>query len=338
MPKRAVILAVGLIGVGPLMAQPTAFDLVTAEIRSEAPATALTWVADGDGFLRRGMESAVRALRQGRAAAAQCALGELRLRSPTDASIRWLEAHVHGLLGERGKAREALKAAVRLDPRFGEAWRDLAGRCLDERRWKEASAALERARALLPDDPWTRARRAQWLLGSGRYEEAIQEVTEARRARPGSAALAALQEDLARIAESPLWESHVVIEGRRFRLESDLGPEASGRALAHVEKFCAVLELILPMPAPRGGRARIYLFGDRADYESYVAPFGGTCSRSRGLYCVPTRTIIVHAEADPAETLTTLRHEAVHHHFASLAPVLPPALSEDLAEKLSAAR
>lgn len=83
-------------------------------------------------------------------------------------------------LALRREALAAAERAVALDPSFAEGWA-VRGRLRGDLDYdlRGARADLERALALGPNDPLTRARYALLLLGSGQYQEAVREARAA---------------------------------------------------------------------------------------------------------------------------------------------------------------
>ena len=101
-------------------------------------------------------------------------LEEASRRSPTSAKILLAIGRVHLQANRTAEARQAIEAAVKLDPGVPEAWNDLGGIEAAAGNTREALRAYERALAIGPDLPYA-------LVNAARMQEKLDNAGEAER-------------------------------------------------------------------------------------------------------------------------------------------------------------
>ena len=100
-------------------------------------------------------------------------------KDPQKAMLLWCAGRAYGLAGDAGKARSAFKEALRLQPIFPNARRELAALSLAENNAAAAVEQLQESLRQYPWDPITWARLGQVYAQQGRYSRAY---THLRRA------------------------------------------------------------------------------------------------------------------------------------------------------------
>jgi tetratricopeptide (TPR) repeat protein len=111
-------------------------------------------------------------LGQGRSAEAVAQLEAAVELAPTDVNARVNLGDALRAVGASARAEASYVAALALEPSHPRALASLADLRLDERRYADAVAPLERLRRLAPDDPQLARGLARALAGAGRREEA----------------------------------------------------------------------------------------------------------------------------------------------------------------------
>jgi tetratricopeptide (TPR) repeat protein len=110
----------------------------------------------------------------GRLEAARAAYHDALILEPKNPRALSSLATIEIRRGDLAKARAHLQAAVKIDPTFVGAWRNLAGVCQDLDLWPEAAAGLERALALEPSAGELRLALAWALTALGQVEAALE--------------------------------------------------------------------------------------------------------------------------------------------------------------------
>ncbi|HUK21091.1 MAG TPA: tetratricopeptide repeat protein [Gemmatimonadales bacterium] len=109
----------------------------------------------------------------GDAAGALTVLGRAQTRAPQRADLRKLQGDVAAKVGDRTGALAAYRAALELDPGYGQVWLEL-GRLHEQREdWGEAERSYDRALDVLPTFYEAALARADLLRRIGRLREAI---------------------------------------------------------------------------------------------------------------------------------------------------------------------
>jgi Tfp pilus assembly protein PilF len=133
---------------------------------------------------------------RGELAAAERALRALALDEPSYVRARINLAEVLWLQGRNPEAEELFAEAIR-EPQVSDRGALLYGRFLyDQRRWREADAALRRALAINPDNAQAVRYRVRCALEIGEPKLARELLEVARRLDPGHPHLADLQRRL----------------------------------------------------------------------------------------------------------------------------------------------
>jgi len=109
----------------------------------------------------------------GDAAGALTVLGRAQTRAPQRADLRKLQGDVAAKIGDRTGALAAYRAALELDPGYGQVWLEL-GRLHEQREaWGEAERAYDQALDVLPTFYEAALARADLLRRTGRLRDAI---------------------------------------------------------------------------------------------------------------------------------------------------------------------
>ncbi|HEY1929823.1 MAG TPA: sulfotransferase [Caulobacteraceae bacterium] len=114
----------------------------------------------------------------GRLDEAARAYGEAVALAPADARPLSSLAVIEARRGQTASAREHLRRVVRLNPKLGHAWRNLAAVCQDLGRWDEAAGALRRAIELEPSDIEARFGLTAALIALGRTAAGVKGLRE----------------------------------------------------------------------------------------------------------------------------------------------------------------
>ena len=115
-------------------------------------------------------------------------LEEALRRQPDQVKTIYSLARAYASVGENTRAEETYRRALQIDPKFGPAYQELAGIYYREKKWDEALASLEKAKALNPKSAHTVMLMGVTGIHAGRPDLALDAVTELRQmGRPDQA-------------------------------------------------------------------------------------------------------------------------------------------------------
>ena len=103
----------------------------------------------------------------------------LRL-EPDRAKTLYVLSKAYAAVGDDAKAKEGYLRVIQLDPMMEVAHQDLAGIFYRAKKWDEALASLERAKAVNPRSPHTLTLMGVTGIHAGRQDVALDAVTELR--------------------------------------------------------------------------------------------------------------------------------------------------------------
>jgi len=158
-----------------------------------------------------GMRQAAAALRSGRLSTALAALEGAVKAAPGSSEAHRMLGTVAAIAGESAKSVDHLETALRIRRDDERSWIALARARTDAGAIPEAARTLEAAIAAIPDSGGLRWRYARLLVKGDRNADALEQYSEAQRRvaisgrarlHQSVAALASLQQDLARTSEA----------------------------------------------------------------------------------------------------------------------------------------
>jgi tetratricopeptide (TPR) repeat protein len=127
------------------------------------------------------------ALKEGRFEAALQELTAAESQHPSDAAVRNFRGITLARLGRNAEAVSEYQAAIRIDPRMGDAYRNLGFLEWTEQRLESARVDLEHAVELSPDDSFAHYYLGRVQLDAQLYAQAFHELERSRVALPSDA-------------------------------------------------------------------------------------------------------------------------------------------------------
>jgi hypothetical protein len=140
--------------------------------------------------------TAVRALQTENFPLAERKLAIAHAYTPESAEIHFALGNLWLAKGDRDRAKNSYRLALRLDPQHSDAWNNLGVLALEEDRYALAAQFLENAVRFEPQDAKSHYVLARAYLKMGRHTEAQQAIEQALKLRPAQQEFIELQKEM----------------------------------------------------------------------------------------------------------------------------------------------
>ncbi|MAG32721.1 MAG: hypothetical protein CL908_17715 [Deltaproteobacteria bacterium] len=216
---------------------------------------------------------------------------------------------------ERTQARSWFRKAIEKQKRFAVAWRALGIMYYEDGEIEEALQCFIKARSADPKDPWNGAYLAFVTLIRGDLKKATNYVRAAKRKRPKSKALNALEAQMNRLRARPKWPITHRARNKRYLVESNIGGGLVDRVAEALNRYRAFLEQQFPLPAETRTPSRLWIFDAEEEYLSFTDTLASRAESTLGVYHPTIKTLLLFQSLDADKTRAVLFHEAFHQYL-----------------------
>lgn len=317
---------------GALVLSVLALALAPAIGRAEAPPSKnLELAADLPADVHRELSQAIAAWK--RAEAQLGAEGPPAARPAVDAAIAALEAVrpkdgkgalpeyylgiAYQLLGlyygeepALTKAVARLKAAVRLNPAFHEAWLELGDAHGHLDKLRDAAAAYDQAVELAPDYALAYERRLGVRLMQERFAEAREDIATLRRLVPEDRNYIAFERQLRIALDGPDWPTKFEVETKNYLVRTNVSQELAEFIGERAELIRRLYMAIFPDPPRTKRKFPIIVYSSKEEYHANGGP-----PNAGGHYQPLFKQLVLFQYPDVQDTLIVLHHEGFHQFF-----------------------
>lgn len=287
-------------------------ESLEASVRQRLEAAIASWTraeellrSKGPKAARAGIDEALAALEAVRLDDGKCALPEYYL------GIGYqLLGLYYGEDDQLPKAVTRLKAAVRLNPDFHEAFVELGDSHGHLEKWRDAEAAYDAAIGLAPDYALAYQRRAALYLQQQRLREALADVQEALRLEPNDKGVAALERELRTALDGPDWPQTYEVETKNYLIRTNTSQEFA-EFIAHRAELIRRLYLsVFPDPPRTKRKFPIIVYSSKQEYHANGGP-----PSAGGHYQPAFKQLVLFRYPKEEDTLIVLHHEGFHQFF-----------------------
>jgi tetratricopeptide (TPR) repeat protein len=295
-------------------------DLSSAA-RSSLESAVKRWEAFLEALSKRGpkglrgeLDATIADLDKARRATPGCALAPHYLGIAYQLLGLYFEAHKYF---PRAVAR--LKTAVKIKPDFHEAWVELGDAHTHVDQPKDAERAYKRAMKMAPDDLLAARRCAVLYLEQQRFEEAKALIDRALAKEPGDKALAGLQRKLGLVLDGPDWPQGYVVETKNYVIRTNASQSFAQKIADNAELIRRLYEKLFPKFKRGKRKFPIIVFGTKAEYHQNGGP-----PSAGGHYDPSFKQLFLYKYPKLSDTLLVLYHEGYHQFLDGLLETKPP--------------
>ncbi len=228
------------------------------------------------------------------------------------------------------RAKTVLEKAVKLNPRFHEAFVELGDVYIWQKDFKGALPFYDQALALEPKYLHGMESKAGTLIRIGRLEEAkalYEKVSKAETTPLREAMVKALQTGI----KGPDWGETFKVETENYQALTPVSQEFAAEVAENAEQMRTAYSHVFPTVKKPDRKYEIWVFRDEAAYHR-----GGGPPMAGGHYSPIFRRLFLFKYPKKEDTFLVLRHEAFHQFLHDYMELAPTWFNEGLAEYFAA--
>jgi tetratricopeptide (TPR) repeat protein len=228
------------------------------------------------------------------------------------------------------EAKAALEKAVKLNPRFHEAYVELGDVCVGQKKLKESLPLYDQALSITPSYADAHDRKALTLARMGSFEAAKAEVDEALKIQKtkGRVELRLL---IDRELKGPGWEHIYTVESENYKVLTSVSQEFTKEISDHAELIRRAYNTVFSgVPKPER-KFPIWVYDDLDAYRRSGAP-----PKTAGYYNPLLQRLVVARQSTAQETFLVLHHEAFHQYLDTYLDSPPEWFNEGLGDYFGA--
>ena len=224
------------------------------------------------------------------------------------------------------KAEAALEKAVKIHPKFFEAWTSLADAQLMLKKFDTALEHYELALEIYPDYIYGLDRKARALIAVGDFKPARTLLKRAQK-KDDSRYRDIILERVRRQIKGPDWDEVFVAETDSYIVSAEASQHVANQTAEQLELINKMFKVLFPKATRPDRKFHTWIFKDGRSYMR-----GGGIRGAAGDYDPVTRKIFMPTGKSKKDTTLVLNHEAFHQFIDDYAPHVPQRLNEGLAE------
>jgi tetratricopeptide (TPR) repeat protein len=228
------------------------------------------------------------------------------------------------------EAKKVLEKAVKLNPRFHEAFVELADVYCWQKDWKGALPIYDQASGIEPTYLLALERKAQACIAIDMLADAKDHLLKAEKLNPDPGRMKFV-EALDQEIKGPNWSKTFTAEKENYIVMTPVSQEFAEEMANHAELIRRAYDKVFSdIPKP-DRKFRIFIFSDREQYMS-----AGNPPEALGYYSPTFRKLVLYKNSPKKDTLETLYHEAFHQYLHDYQEAAPQWFNEGLGEYFGA--